>query len=556
MDYVNWKPDPSPAPAIVPVRHSTPPRVVPEQLPMKLQAQVQKYQAWLHVQAKRKEPVQERQDYTKLAQPPVLLNGQAMTTYAPYRPTHSAYQTFTTPQFLMFALLVMVAMLLEFFFGYEFLTGCIEVITALYITQLIITAILLGKASQMTVVEQISSEIITALDKRNVTWPLYTILCPLYKEAAIVPQFLIAMNKLDYPKERLQILLLVEESDKQTQRAIQQLAPPSHFQVVIVPDGQPRTKPRACNYGLMQATGQYVVIYDAEDIPDPLQLKKAVLTFANHGSKLACVQAQLNFYNASQNLLTRLFTIEYTMWFDIMLPALWRGKLSLPLGGTSNHFQTTILRGLGGWDAFNVTEDCDLGMRLTQYNLKTAIVESTTYEEANSQFGNWVRQRSRWIKGYMQTYLVYMRNPREMFTRKRDVYEKEDQDVLLPPACGRSCFVCLLPQSCDVATHPYIHPGSCTGRQSLSHIVPRTSALRWDDLPDLWQLLLPLYSHDCVYEATAVQSGTLLYPASSLLAHNECGCNKGLLAIAYQASLLGKDSAWFPLEIILIRILW
>ncbi|HET7640613.1 MAG TPA: glycosyltransferase family 2 protein, partial [Ktedonobacteraceae bacterium] len=197
----------------------------------------------------------------------------------------------------------------------------------------------------------------------------------------------------------------------ETRNAIRALALPPHFKIVTVPAGTPRTKPRACNYGLMQATGQYTVIYDAEDIPEPTQLKKAVLTFANHGPRLACVQAKLNFYNPYQNLLTRWFTAEYSLWFDLILPGLQRAGLSLPLGGTSNHFPTQILRTLGGWDAFNVAEDCDIGLRLRRYQLETVVLNSTTHEEANSRFKNWLLQRSRWIKGYMQTYLVNMRRP-------------------------------------------------------------------------------------------------------------------------------------------------
>ncbi len=132
---------------------------------------------------------------------------------------------------------------------------------------------------------------------------------------------------------------------------------PPHFSIVTVPAGEPRTKPRACNFGLLQATGDYVVIYDAEDVPDPLQLKKAVLTFANHGSDLACVQAKLNYYNAKQNLLTRWFTVEYSSWFDLMLPGMQQTKLPLPLGGTSNHFRTETLRRVCAWDPFHVAED-------------------------------------------------------------------------------------------------------------------------------------------------------------------------------------------------------
>ena len=136
-----------------------------------------------------------------------------------------------------------------------------------------------------------------------------------------------------------------------------------------------------------------------------------MLTFANHGPNLACVQAKLNFYNPNQNLLTRWFTAEYSLWFDLILPGLQKAHFLLPLGGTSNHFPTQTIRALGGWDAFNVTEDCDLGLRLAWFKLETVVLDSTTYEEANSRTKNWLRQRSRWIKGYMQTYLVHMREP-------------------------------------------------------------------------------------------------------------------------------------------------
>ncbi|HKV02260.1 MAG TPA: glycosyltransferase, partial [Ktedonobacteraceae bacterium] len=240
---------------------------------------------------------------------------------------------------------------------------------------------------------------------------------------------------LDYPAEKLQILFLTEEDDAETRKAIRALSLPPHFKVLVVPDGKPRTKPRACNYGLMHAKGPYVVIYDAEDIPDPLQLKKAVLTFANHGTDVVCVQAKLNFYNIRQNLLTRWFTAEYSAWFDLILPGIQMAGFSLPLGGTSNHFRTGSLRALGGWDAYNVTEDCDLGLRLKRYRMNTVILDSTTLEEANPQLKNWLRQRSRWIKGYLQTYLVYMRHPLEDL-RKGRLYDLFSFQVVIGSGTG------------------------------------------------------------------------------------------------------------------------
>ena len=242
--------------------------------------------------------------------------------------------------------------------------------------------------------------------------PVYTVLCPLYKEANIIPQFVQAMSKLEWPKNKLDVMLLLEEDDVATIQAAEDSNLPSFIRIVVVPHSMPKTKPKATNYGLSFAKGEYVVIYDAEDIPDPYQLKKAYLAFQKAPNTTVCLQAKLNYYNPHQNTLTRLFTAEYSLWFDLILPGLQSIEAPLPLGGTSNHFRKEMLIELEGWDSFNVTEDCDLGIRLAKYGYQTAIIDSVTMEEANSNFKNWINQRSRWIKGYMQSYLVHMRFPR------------------------------------------------------------------------------------------------------------------------------------------------
>ncbi|HWQ59770.1 MAG TPA: glycosyltransferase [Candidatus Fimivivens sp.] len=245
--------------------------------------------------------------------------------------------------------------------------------------------------------------------------PSYSILCPLYREANMLPTFVEAMNRLDWPKDRLDIMLLLEENDQETIDAARAMKLPDSFRILVVPHSLPKTKPKACNFGLNFAKGEYVVIYDAEDIPDPAQLKKAYLGFRKAGPSVRCLQAKLNYFNPHQNLLTRFFTAEYSLWFDVVLPGLQSINTSIPLGGTSNHFRTRDLLELEGWDPFNVTEDCDLGVRIFKRGFKTAIIDSVTLEEANSNLGNWIRQRSRWIKGYMQTYLVHMRDPIAFF---------------------------------------------------------------------------------------------------------------------------------------------
>ena len=219
------------------------------------------------------------------------------------------------------------------------------------------------------------------------------------------------MLALDYPSAKLDVKLIFEESDHETLEYAKQIKIPDHFECVVVPDSQPRTKPKALNYAMQFARGEYVVIYDAEDQPQPDQLRKAVTAFRLAPANVACLQARLMFYNASENWLTKQFAIEYAALFHGLLPTLQRLDYPIPLGGTSNHFRMTALKKIGGWDAFNVTEDADIGMRLYRNGYSARILNSVTYEEATCRVGAWIKQRTRWLKGWMQTYAVHMRNP-------------------------------------------------------------------------------------------------------------------------------------------------
>jgi cellulose synthase/poly-beta-1,6-N-acetylglucosamine synthase-like glycosyltransferase len=241
--------------------------------------------------------------------------------------------------------------------------------------------------------------------------PVYTLLVPLYREANMVAGLAGTLARLDYPAAKLDVRLILEEVDTETVALARALDLPGNVEIVVVPDLQPRTKPKALNYALPLARGEYVVIYDAEDRPEPDQLRKAVAAFRRGPANLACLQARLGLYNAAANWLTRQFTIEYGALFDGLLPALERLKLPIPLGGTSNHFRIEALKWLMAWDPFNVTEDADLGTRLARSGYSCQMLSSTTFEEAPVRLATWLRQRTRWIKGYMQTWLVHMRHP-------------------------------------------------------------------------------------------------------------------------------------------------
>ena len=212
--------------------------------------------------------------------------------------------------------------------------------------------------------------------------PRYTVLVPLYREANMLLPLVSHLSRLDYPHERLEILLLCEADDRDTIVAVEQAALPAYFRLVVCPDGTPRTKPRACNFGLEQATGELCVIYDAEDRPERGQLRLAAETFRSVPDDVVCLQAPLDYHNHNHNWLTRFFTVEYNFWFDLLLPGMVRLGFPVPLGGTSNHLRVAPLRLLGGWDPYNVTEDADLGLRLAEDGDRTQMIASVTYEEA------------------------------------------------------------------------------------------------------------------------------------------------------------------------------
>lgn len=297
-----------------------------------------------------------------------------------------------------------------FIFPYQVAPIVTALVAMFYLASSIDRNYLLLRGIRSSAMISISDERALALADDDL--PVYTVLLPVYDEPSIVANLLNGVGRLDYPKDKLEILLLVEEDDLPTQMALLD-ANLSSIRVVIVPHSMPKTKPKACNYGmsLPGLRGELMTIYDAEDIPDPLQLRRAVAAFQRTPADVGCLQARLGYFNERQNLLTRFFSLEYDQWFGVVLPAVESARCVVPLGGTSNHMRTAVWREIGGWDEYNVTEDADLGVRLARCGYRTQILDSVTLEEANSDVVNWIRQRSRWYKGYLQTMLVHLRNP-------------------------------------------------------------------------------------------------------------------------------------------------
>ena len=248
--------------------------------------------------------------------------------------------------------------------------------------------------------------------------PTYSVLVALYDEANVVSELIQSLEWLDWPISKLDIKFLLEFDDCATIATVERAIRNKHqFEMIIVPAGNPRTKPRALNYGLALSRGDYVVVYDAEDRPHPQQLQEAYNRFQKAEQDVACLQAPLLADNAEDTWYSGHFKLEYAALFDGLLPFLAAKKFPLMLGGTSNHFNVKVLRGVGAWDPFNVTEDADLGIRLSRAGYRTDVLNLPTYEEAPTNWKVWSNQRTRWFKGWMQTIFVNMREPARLFSQ-------------------------------------------------------------------------------------------------------------------------------------------
>lgn len=290
---------------------------------------------------------------------------------------------------------------------------CATLLSLLYLAIVSERVVLFLRVTNQRGMLVVSDEDALALNEFDA--PRYTVMVPAYREPEVIEQLFASMQQLNYPPSKLEIFLCLEEGDLATLERAREVGVPSCMQIIVVPPGTPQTKPRACNYALTFATGELVTIYDAEDFPEPLQLRRAAVAMQRVSPRVACLQARLRYHNVGQNLLTRWFTLEYDVWFTYFLPALVARRSVIPLGGTSNHFRRDVLEMVGGWDPYNVTEDADLGVRLHRFGFQVGVLDSVTEEEANSDFINWLKQRSRWYKGYLVTFFVHLRHPKDLY---------------------------------------------------------------------------------------------------------------------------------------------
>ncbi len=241
--------------------------------------------------------------------------------------------------------------------------------------------------------------------------PVYTLIVPLYREARVTLQLARAIDRLDYPRAKLDVIFVVEQDDHATAELLRLNRPRAPHRILVAPDGAPRTKPRAMNIAAPFARGALLAVYDAEDMPEPRQLRRAAALFERLPTNVACLQASLCIDNGADSWLAAYFALDYAALFDVFNKGLGALELPIFLGGTSNHFRIDALRQVGLWDAFNVTEDADLGLRLARAGYAVRTFNSQTFEEAPTTLRALLDQRTRWLKGWMQTALVHCRDP-------------------------------------------------------------------------------------------------------------------------------------------------
>ncbi len=324
---------------------------------------------------------------------------------------HSAkkymYKETVTLLFFLMILASLFFIVIKIFLNIPILIGISALIAFLYLFLMLFKLIVVVKSLRRQLISFSESDLSSIKDEEL---PIYTIVLPLLEEEKVVPQIINAMNAIDYPKEKLEIIITLEEYDTDTIQAIKKLNPPNHFDLLILPNVKPKTKPKALNVAFREARGEFLVIYDAEIIPEPQQLKKAFLAFTKF-KNIGCLQTRLDHYNSEQNIITRLFNAEFSFYYDLFLPGLQSLGYPIPLSGHSTHFRTQALKTIGAWDPYNVAEDCDVGIRMYRLGFKTDILDSISHEEATSGLRSWMHQRTRWMKGFIQTSIVHLRHP-------------------------------------------------------------------------------------------------------------------------------------------------
>lgn len=268
--------------------------------------------------------------------------------------------------------------------------------------------------------------------------PSISILIPAYREELVLGNCISRIFESDYPTELLDVIILTERDDQGTMAIAHELSKKYGIKHVQVEEStEPKGKPRALNFGLRHVRGDIVGVIDAEDIIAKELFREVALMMS---SGYDAVQGVLDMVNDRDGYMNMHLRAEYRYWYHTYLPALQYSNFPIPLGGTTNFFRRSVLKDLEGWDPYNVTEDFELGLRLYnerkrvgniydmlkdrraqsifRNNYKFSLLESVTQEESPTTMSGWLRQRTRWQRGKIQTFRKIAKKPPQAATSK------------------------------------------------------------------------------------------------------------------------------------------
>jgi cellulose synthase/poly-beta-1,6-N-acetylglucosamine synthase-like glycosyltransferase len=240
-----------------------------------------------------------------------------------------------------------------------------------------------------------------AIDRMTFDYPSCTILIPAHNEEKVIGATIASMLRLDYPADRLSVLVINDGSTDGTRAIIREAAArDGRVRIFDVPEGEGgKGKSRALNLAMAQVQSEVIAVYDADNTPEKNALRYLVAQLLEN-RELGAALGKFRTVNKDVNLLTRFINIE-TLSFQSMLQAgRWQMHNIATLPGTNFVMWTWLIRQLNGWDEQALTEDSELSIRIYQEGYKIKFVPyAITYEQEPQSWPVWVRQRTRWVRG-------------------------------------------------------------------------------------------------------------------------------------------------------------
>ena len=238
--------------------------------------------------------------------------------------------------------------------------------------------------------------------------PKFSIIVPTKDEEAVIGRCLNGLLDLDYPKDKLEIIIVDGNSTDGTCKICSDFSAKYPGTFKVVNEKKSKGKPAALNLALPYATGEIVGVFDADSVPEKDVLRKV----ASHlGDKqLIAVQGRTTSLNEKKNILTRVAAAEEKAWFQALLSGREKLKLFVPLNGSCQFIRRNALEELGGWDETSLTEDVELALRLVEKKRQIKYAEDVCCgQETPNGLRDFIKQRVRWYRGYMETALKYGR---------------------------------------------------------------------------------------------------------------------------------------------------